>query len=332
MKNDELVSVVVPCYNISDYVGRCLRSLMEQTYDKIEIICIDDGSTDQTGEKLERYAALDSRINVIHDKNRGLSGARNFGVRQATGDYVTFVDGDDIVSPCYIQFLVDSMLEGHAEAAFGAFCGVAQPTDDEVNVQWDMRLQYEVVDHDDLIDRLLYDKPMISACAHLAPIDIYKENPFPEGRLYEDSLTFAKHIASLSRVALVSTPIYGYIRRRGSITDYSKSISARRADELVAALGVLDASISQEPEDHARALAFHFSLEMSRLYCMAVRISDDEAAAKRYKSESVAYVRKNVVALLGDRNVSALNKVRFCMLCCCPKMYPYALSLFNKHR
>ena len=97
--DEKLVSVIIPAYNIEDYIGRCLDSIISQTYKNLEIIVVDDGSRDHTGEILDNYAKKDRRIKVIHKENGGVSSARNKGIEAAEGDYIGFIDGDDLIEP-----------------------------------------------------------------------------------------------------------------------------------------------------------------------------------------------------------------------------------------
>lgn len=105
------ISVIVPVYNTSDRLNLCVKSITEQTYTNLEIILVDDGSTDNSGELCDKLALQDNRIKVIHQKNAGLSSARNTGMENATADYVAFVDSDDTLNPCMYQKLMDAMTE-----------------------------------------------------------------------------------------------------------------------------------------------------------------------------------------------------------------------------
>ena len=116
-KEAELVSIVVPVYNISDYVGKCISSLVKQTYKNIEIVLVDDGSTDGSGNVCEIYAKEDRRIKVVHKKNGGLSDARNKGIRSAVGTYVSLVDGDDFVDEDYIEKQYETLKKYNADIA-----------------------------------------------------------------------------------------------------------------------------------------------------------------------------------------------------------------------
>ena len=106
LKRNDLISIMIPAYNVDRYIDKCLETLCSQTYSNIEIVIVDDGSTDTTGKKCDEWAGRDDRIRVIHQENRGVSGARNACVRNATGEYVAFVDPDDMVAPEALEQLV----------------------------------------------------------------------------------------------------------------------------------------------------------------------------------------------------------------------------------
>ena len=128
--DEKLVSVIIPAYNIEDYIGRCLDSIISQTYKNLEIIVVDDGSRDHTGEVLDNYAKKDRRIKVIHKENGGVSSARNKGIEVAEGDYIGFIDGDDLIEPEMYKTLVDLLEEENADIAH---CGYQMVFPDRVD-------------------------------------------------------------------------------------------------------------------------------------------------------------------------------------------------------
>ena len=107
MNEDCLVSVIVPVYNVAPYLKRCIKSILNQSYAKLEVILVDDGSTDGSGKICDKLKETDNRIMVIHQANKGLSGARNTGIDNCHGQYVCFVDSDDYVHPDYVRYLYD---------------------------------------------------------------------------------------------------------------------------------------------------------------------------------------------------------------------------------
>ena len=128
--DEKLVSVIIPAYNIEDYIGRCLDSIISQTYKNLEIIVVDDGSRDHTGEILDNYAKKDRRIKVIHKEKGGVSSARNKGIEVAEGDYIGFIDGDDLIEPEMYKILVDLLEEENADIAH---CGYQMVFPDRVD-------------------------------------------------------------------------------------------------------------------------------------------------------------------------------------------------------
>lgn len=119
MNIEPLVSVIVPIYNVENYVNQCVVSILNQTYKSLEIILVDDGSTDESGEICDHFSESDKRVITIHKENGGLSDARNAGLKRAGGKYVMFVDGDDSLHPLAIETLYNNMIRHKARISGG---------------------------------------------------------------------------------------------------------------------------------------------------------------------------------------------------------------------
>ena len=115
LKSEGLVSIIIPAYNIENYILKCLQSLMKQTYRNFEVIVIDDGSKDATGTLCDQFAKKDKRFRVIHKENTGVSDTRNIGMDEANGEYFIFVDGDDYVTKDYISTLLSGLIQNKAD-------------------------------------------------------------------------------------------------------------------------------------------------------------------------------------------------------------------------
>jgi len=115
IKNNPLISVIVPVYKIESYIEICIDSLLNQTYRNLEILLIDDGSPDSCGEICEQYAKIDPRIRVIHKLNGGLSDARNYGIKEAKGELLSFIDGDDYIDKHFYEILVSEMKRANCD-------------------------------------------------------------------------------------------------------------------------------------------------------------------------------------------------------------------------
>ena len=111
------ISVIVPVYNVQDYLSECVQSILNQTFSDFELLLIDDGSTDHSGEIADQLEDLDPRIQVYHKKNGGLSDARNYGLERAQGEYLAFIDSDDYVAANYLETLINLIVEYSADAS-----------------------------------------------------------------------------------------------------------------------------------------------------------------------------------------------------------------------
>ncbi len=210
MKTESLlVSVVVPVYNVRGYVEKCLESIVRQSYENLEIIVVDDGSTDESGEICDQFAKMDARVRVVHQKNGGLSNARNTGLKKAKGEFVCFIDGDDYIRKDFVLDLYSAARDNEAEIAI---CGVNKEIPRE-----------EVLSGEEATVRLLIGQENLEiiACNKIYKKSLFVENEvgYPEGEKHEDSLTTYKLLSLAKKVAYVSKSLYVYVTRGGSIMD-----------------------------------------------------------------------------------------------------------------
>lgn len=219
----ELVSVVVPVYGVEKYLDKCVRSLMNQTYRKLEIILVDDGSPDRCGELCEAFAREDSRIKVIHKENGGLSDARNAGAKYASGKYLIFVDSDDYVDQSLIEKSV-YMAEKHRADMVVFDYSVVEGDSVEIrtnhNVPGDRALTLKEMPEMLLMAPAawcrLFNREFFVKAGHL----------FPYGRYYEDLGTTPKFLLDAERIVYLKESLYYYIIRSGSIMksyDYERN-------------------------------------------------------------------------------------------------------------
>lgn len=219
MASKPLVSVIVPVYNVEQYLEECVASLLAQTYRNIEIILVDDGSTDSSGELCDQLACWDSRIRVLHKANGGLSDARNHGLREASGEWISFIDSDDYVSPVFIEALLGAVLECGCDIAaipFGKPFKDGRPcvlVESLASVAPAMPLASL-----DVQRLMLYQALDTGAQWHLyrrAPLGV---DPFPKGLYYEDLASVYRIIHRVDRVAVLDCrDLYAYRMRSDSI-------------------------------------------------------------------------------------------------------------------
>ncbi len=225
------ISVIVPVYKVEPYLRQCVDSILAQTYTDFELILIDDGSPDSCGAICDEYAEQDSRVRVIHQENGGLSAARNAGIDTARGDYLTFIDSDDLIKDIYLEKLLFSLTDSNTDISI---CGM---------------LSFDDGTEPQEADEQITDCPIImsgrDACFSVYRMDgkipimawgkLYKTSLFdtiryPTGMIHEDDATTPKLFYRSSRINIISDKLYCYRSRADSITN--KPFSVKRFDKV----------------------------------------------------------------------------------------------------
>lgn len=322
------MSVIIAFYNIENCVDYCLNSLLNQTYRNYELICVDDGSTDNTGTYIERYARKYNRIKLFKKPNGGLSDARNYGVSKSDGAYITFVDGDDLVSPRYLETLMRPIIMNDCDISIGRHKRISASEYPFSGIRWSAKTDYEITGRTDAVKQMLYGTPMISPWARIAPRGIYEKHPFPAGKIYEDTLAFDEHTLSFQKYALCQTQIYGYVIRTGSITNKSEASPSQIAN-LGQALEILHASILNKEPGLMDALAFHESIENCRMLARAHIICKGKKE-KNLEKEIVQSLREKAPRVLKDQNVKLHNKARVWLAATAPSLYCCVFSILSR--
>ena len=220
MDGRDLISIIVPLYNSGKYVGECIESLISQTYKNIEIILVDDGSTDNAGKICDEYAQKDDRIIVIHKENTGVADSRNRGLDIAKGDFIHFADSDDVMNKRLIEILHDVSVKNDADYVFSDFTKFYE--NDEVPLK-DIN-EYEIEERDKYYILELYYRQghdheinVIPTCK-LYRRELFDGIRFPVGRKGEDELTNYKIIYKSHKIIEVKESLYCYRRYPGSLS------------------------------------------------------------------------------------------------------------------
>ena len=243
-----LVSVIVPVYNVAPYLREALDSVVNQTYKDLEIIIVDDGSTDGSTDICKEFADSDNRIKLIKQPNKGLSGARNTGLEIATGDLVAFVDSDDSISPLFVELLVSAMISSDSPIGVcrcsiiysnGSMKGVAAssvfPT-----------ISKGVYERADALRLLVEETMSVNVCHKIFRREFFSDVRFAEGHVYEDAFLCFKLFDKAERVVLVDESMYNYRRRPDSIT---ASVSMNNINDCLLAHNCVSDLIRQKWSD-----------------------------------------------------------------------------------
>lgn len=214
------LSVVIPVYNCEKYLEKCLNSVINQTYQDIEIICINDGATDNSLSILNEYAKKDSRIKIVSTANRGLSYARNIGIKEAIGEYISFVDSDDWLEPQTYQLAIDAFNQHNPD--FVAYLSNVVPDDEDIAFDWlKVTQSYHSLKLSGLnyINLNTYKKTTVTVNNKIFKTSIIKNNDinFPAGILFEDNAFITKYFLYGKCGYYIDIPLYNYRQRKDSI-------------------------------------------------------------------------------------------------------------------
>lgn len=266
----ELISVIVPVYNAEKYLQKCLDSILEQTYKNLEIIIINDGSTDNSGQICQEYEKQDDRIIYIEKENSGVSDTRNAGMDRMTGTYVTFVDSDDWLEPNYVKFLYEKLIEHQADIVVGNYTSFNESN--SVFYFHTSADYYEKVYDNKSVIPCLYDAKELLKSALIVPWGkIYKKEiianfRFPIDRIGEDALFNLKALLDSKKVVYVNKSAYIYRVREGSLSNTWSDKWIRDAIYIIEERLSLLASLGYTLSEHRRAYKMSLDYISSEAY------------------------------------------------------------------
>lgn len=222
---NDLISVIVPVYNTQIYLSRCIESILSQSYGNIEVILIDDGSTDNSGSICDEYAQKDDRIIVIHKKNQGLSSARNQGINRSIGKYICFVDSDDWINERYIELLYKAIIETNADLAI---CNFEYVYDVRKGVKEKkvVALQKKICTGKEALRELMGERCVcyVVAWNKMYKKELWKNLYYPKGFIHEDEAVVHRILARSTRVVCIEEELYYYRQVQGSIMNAGRNV------------------------------------------------------------------------------------------------------------
>lgn len=212
-----MVSVIVPIYKVEAYLEKCIKSILQQSYNDLEIILVDDGSPDGCGTICDEYAKKDTRIKVIHKENGGLSDARNKGIDIATGEYFLFVDSDDYIHPRMIEKLLVDIQNADADMAVCRFREVSE-NEKIVFDEIEMQDAVEIFTGQDVMNNLQYKNLLtVVAWNKLYKAELFEGLRYPKGHIHEDEFIVHRVLRRCKKTVYSNAELYFYVQRTGSI-------------------------------------------------------------------------------------------------------------------
>lgn len=279
------VSIVVPVYKVEKYLKRCLDSIITQTYNDIEVILVDDGSPDKSGKICEEYAAKYPYFKVIHQKNMGLSSARNSGTKNASGDYVTYIDSDDFVSPDYIEYLMGLIEKYDADVSIAYF---VYQYDNKPIKECRMESYSECLTPIQALKRMNYGQGMtVTAWAKMYKRELVLRYPYPVGRLYEDVATTYKIVGDCQRIAYGNQQIYYWVQRLESIMH--ATFNEKQYDGIISASEQLQYVKEKYPEAKDAAI-YRYAAKCVELFAASIHSQVGNREFKRLREYAAPYI------------------------------------------
>lgn len=224
----ELISVVVPIYNVEKYLSRCVESLLKQTYENLEIILVDDGSPDACPQMCDEFQKKDSRIRVIHQKNAGLSAARNTGIQCATGTYIAFVDSDDYIAENMYEVMYEDIKKNAADLCICDICCVNESGERIREESSELLFSNKVYTSEEMMKRVCGVENgtwrYTPAWNKLYKKEIFNSFKFINGRIHEDEFAIHHTIHNSKKISVIPDKLYYYVQRENSIMNSSFSI------------------------------------------------------------------------------------------------------------
>lgn len=298
MGNGPLLSLVIPAHNASEFLEECLQSVADQTFRDYEVIVVDDGSTDDTAAIVRRFADTDSRMRLLQSPRGGVSKARNLGIDQARGKFISFADADDALHPRAFEMMLKAMEETGAAVCITAFHHGARPRFSAPSAR------REVYSYREAMKIALYQKKLLNA-----PWGMMMERRllgdalrFREGSRYEDLDAFYRFYEKADRIAYLPFPFYFY-------RDNPRSFMNHWSDDRLDALDVTDRMVeffrNRHPDLEKAALDRRFSAHFNMLLLMRKHGVENHAAKER----CLTVIREGRTRALTDRDVRLKNKI-----------------------
>ncbi|WP_455683148.1 glycosyltransferase family 2 protein [Thomasclavelia sp.] len=315
----DLISVIVPVYNIEMFVERCIKSIVEQTYKNLEIILVDDGSIDSSGDICDRWKSYDSRIKVIHKKNGGLSDARNCGLDIAGGNYISFIDGDDFIDKNMYRDMLNYINMYECDICI---CGICKTENDKEFVTRPYNYEnkeFTIFNNELAIKEMLNNKIDVSSCNKLYKRNIIGELRFPYGKTNEDFALMYKLFYFSKKIIIINKNYYKYIQRDGSIT--TTKFNKKQFDKYYNCLEMLKFIEKEMP--NAKDDAEHYLWYQTFCLLKTLYLEKFYNRYLDYTKSLKHTLKKSTCKILLSRKLKLKEKVMYILMGSMPKLYVF---------
>lgn len=328
-----LVSIIVPVYNVENYLESCINSIFAQSYRRIEVILVDDGSTDSSGRLCDKFAIQDQRVRVIHQANAGVSAARNAGLDVMTGEYFAFVDSDDLVYHDYISLMVSSLQRVQSDMVSAGYTIVSNMA--ELSSSYDNRYSRPSqtairLSRDKALLELLYgrsirNQPFSKLFASAEFGEIRFNTAFSVG---EDMDYIFRCLMATDSVTQIAEPVYFYMYREDSAMH--QEFSEKRADSYRAALSMYE-NAAVDSKALRSGLCAKLFTEAVSVGTATVAVKRNDTIARAIYDECVTTIKRLSAAVFLDIHATAKQRIiSFAMIIIRPKCMFYIMHQIKK--
>lgn len=302
----DLISVIIPVYNVEKYLEKCIKSVINQTYKNLEIILVNDGSTDSSGEICNKFLKLDSRIILLNKVNEGLSAARNFGIQNSNGEYISFIDSDDFISDRMFEVLLNNINKWDCDISIVEKCDVFE--DKEFDLKPLNEKQCYIYTKQEAMEKY-FEGNFIPAWGKLYRRELFKNIKFPVGVLNEDEAIMIKLLDRCKKnIVYQNRQLYFYLKRKeGSITSTRKNIK-NNIDWINNAYENTKYVKDKYPDILSKAEARYYKSILAILIRL-VYLEDDEY--KDIEKEYKRQLRNLKYKIFLNRNIESKLKMKF---------------------
>lgn len=319
-----LISVIVPVYNVEKYLRKCVDSIINQTYKNIEILLIDDGSTDASGTICDDYSQRYANVTAYHKQNGGLSSARNYGIERAKGELIGLVDSDDYIHEEMYDRLYTLLVENDADLSE---CKLTDVYNGKVHSS-NNKIEVLIVNSETAIDYALKAEiASVAAVDKLYRRSLFDNVRYPEGKTIEDGYVIVDILSACSKIVISTEQLYYYVHRKGSIT--TNAFSKKN----------LDAIDTYEKNYNIIKNKYPAILDTARMrlcwayfYVLDKIIYDKTTENRDIKKDVIKYLRGNYSFIIRNKQFTKGRKIAASMLMVSPRLYQMCVTMQNRKR
>ena len=310
---EEKISIIVPVYNVEAYLERCVESILKQTYTNLEILLVNDGSTDKSGELCDKLALRDHRIRVIHKENGGLSDARNRGIDEASSNLIGFIDSDDYIDEDMYETLYRQMVASKADLSmcghYDVYHQIPEKQVAEIKT-WELMPEEAI--------KMVMEAKILSVTAvnKLYKKALFEQLRFRIGKIAEDAFIMVDLIHQCSKIVATNEKKYYYVHRENSITTQKFSLKFLNVIEAYEQ----NAKIISENYPDLYDVAI-MRLNWAYFYVLDRLLVDNDFKDKVLEDRLISYLKKNKKSILMDSRFTRARKMSFLALCLSRKLY-----------